>query len=433
MAKKKTDTGIKSRQGEDKIVVNKIDLRQIERQHIDIRKWRNAIQAAESIQNPNRRPLYDIYADILLDAHLTSCVEKRKSEICNLDVVFSRDGEPVDEINRLIAGPWFERFIRDVLDAKFWGFTALEFLCFESDNVDYQLIDRRYVKPEFHSVVRSPNDRAGWDYLDPQYEPWILFAGEVHSLGLLEKAAQYAIYKRNALADNAQFCELYGQPIRVAKYNPYDQATRQELQRVMDEAGSNLSLTLPEGTSIEFIESKNNASSTTLFDMFTKACDNQISKLFLHETLTTAPDTTGTLALGEVHERVADAVHASDRRFILSVLNYDLRWRLAERGYPADGEFTFAVHTEVDLNKQIAIDQALSNLGVPLDDDYFYERYGRPRPEKYEQLKEEHRAALAANSFASPVAALEEHTDIPPQPYPRRRGGILARVTDFFR
>lgn len=34
----------------------------------------------------------------------------------------------------------------------------------------------------------------------------------------------------------------------------------------------------------------------------------------------------------------------------------------------------------------------LSNLGVPLDDDYFYTTYGRPKPANYDALKSEMKA-----------------------------------------
>lgn len=461
MAKeRKKNTQVKAARPQGQVVVNQIDLRQIVRQSLDINRWRQAIQAAENIQNPQRRQLYEIYADIVLDAHLTSCIEKRKSEICNLDIVFSRDGVPVDEINRLIAAPWFERLIRDLLDTRFWGFTAVEFLQFEDENIDYRLIDRRYVKPELGLIVQNMTDATGWEYADPKLAPWILTAGDTRDLGLLVKAAPYALYKRNALGDFAQFCEQFGQPIRVAKYNPYDENTRQTLQKVMDSTGSALAITIPQGVDLQLIQTGNATGSKDLYNALIDACDQQISKLFLHETLTTQQGDNGARSLGEVHERVADAVHAADRRFILNLLNYELRWRLAERGYPADGgEFTFAEHTEIDLEKQARIDETLDRLGVPLDDDYYYETYGRPKPADYEALKGEKAAQKAAAAFpfggmppqesegengsegndslddTDPNSDKPEKPEDPPKAY--ARPGVWARmwlpVRDFFR
>lgn len=441
MVKNNKDTSLKAARPQGQVIVNQIDLRQIIRQSLDITKWRQAIQAAENIQNPLRQRLYEIYADIVLDAHLTSCIEKRKSEICNLDIVFSRDGTPVDAINRLISAPWFERFIRDLLDTRFWGFTALEFLRFEDENIDYRLIDRRYVKPELGLIVHTPADITGWKYASPELAPWILAAGDPHDLGLLVKAAPYTLYKRNALGDFAQFCEQYGQPIRVAKYNPYDETTRQTLQRVMDSTGSALSMTIPEGVDLQLIETGNATGSKDLYSALITSCDEQVSKLFLHETLTTQQGENGARSLGEVHERVADAVHAADRRFILNLLNYELRWRLSERGYPVQGgEFSFAEHQEVDLDQQVRIDEALDRLGVPLDDDYYYDTYGRPKPAAYDALKVEKTAQRTAAilPFGSPAGAEpadgDDAADDTPKAY--ARPGLWERmwlpVRDFF-
>ncbi len=391
-------------------IVTHLDIRQIQRGNIDIGKWKNALTAAESTTNPQRKQLYDMYADILVDPHLTSVIEKRKSEICNADIIFTdAKGTPIDPVNDFIRGQWFSRFLRDILDTQFWGYTAIEFTAFEPTGAQYTLIDRRHIHPETHMIVRTPTDTAGWDFTDPTLSPWILTAGHPTDLGLLVKAAPYAIYKRNAMADYAQYCEQFGQPIRKATYNPYDDATRRELQRALTEAGSSLVITIPEGTSMELLYPSNTSGSKDLYADMIATCDAQMSKLFLHETLTTEQGDKGARSLGEVHAEVADAVHAADRRFILSVLNDELLWRLEQRGYPvSDGQFAFETHEDIDLDKQILIDRALTDMGIPLDDDYFYEAYSRPRPADYTAMKE---AAEATRALRSGTPA---GVDVPP-------------------
>ena len=44
----------------------------------DIADWRSAHQMAIDYENPNRCRLYDIYADAVLDAHLSGCIGQRK-------------------------------------------------------------------------------------------------------------------------------------------------------------------------------------------------------------------------------------------------------------------------------------------------------------------------------------------------------------------
>ncbi|MCM1222818.1 MAG: hypothetical protein NC548_51010, partial [Lachnospiraceae bacterium] len=51
----------------------------------DIADWRNANQIAIDYENPNRCRLYDIYADCVLDAHLSGCIAQRKGKVLQKD------------------------------------------------------------------------------------------------------------------------------------------------------------------------------------------------------------------------------------------------------------------------------------------------------------------------------------------------------------
>ena len=71
-----------------KTLVSKIEVREVIRDTKDIRTWRNALGYAEVQYNPNRQPLYDLYADILLDAHLSACIAKRINAVINHPLKF---------------------------------------------------------------------------------------------------------------------------------------------------------------------------------------------------------------------------------------------------------------------------------------------------------------------------------------------------------
>lgn len=51
----------------------------------DIGDWRAAHQVAIDYENPNRCRLYDIYADCLLDNHLSGCIAQRKGKVLQKD------------------------------------------------------------------------------------------------------------------------------------------------------------------------------------------------------------------------------------------------------------------------------------------------------------------------------------------------------------
>ena len=46
------------------------------------------------------------------------------------------------------------------------------------------------------------------------------------------------IYKRGGFGDWAEYAEIFGMPFQVAKYNNYDEATRQELIRALEQSAT---------------------------------------------------------------------------------------------------------------------------------------------------------------------------------------------------
>ena len=51
----------------------------------DIADWRAAHQMAIDYESPDRCRLYDIYADCVLDAHLSGCIAQRKGKVLQKD------------------------------------------------------------------------------------------------------------------------------------------------------------------------------------------------------------------------------------------------------------------------------------------------------------------------------------------------------------
>ena len=98
--------------------------------------------------------------------------------------------------------------------------------------VNYDLIPRKHVDPVRRLILRHRRTPTGtsWD----EY-PDLLFIGSPDDPGLLVKAAIWVIYKRNDVADWAQFAEVFGAPIREYTYPTDDDEAR---QRALDDADS---------------------------------------------------------------------------------------------------------------------------------------------------------------------------------------------------
>ncbi|MCS2621092.1 DUF935 domain-containing protein [Bacteroides thetaiotaomicron] len=117
------------------------------------------------------------------------------------------------------------------------------------------------------------------------------------------------------MADWAQFAEVFGAPIREYTYPTDDDEAR---QRALDDADSTGSLSVfvhAEDTVAQARGSRGTRQgSADLYDKLCERCNNEISKLFLGNTLTTEASDKGTQALGTVHKDVEEKVTLSDRQ-----------------------------------------------------------------------------------------------------------------------
>ncbi|NCC88311.1 MAG: DUF935 family protein [Clostridia bacterium] len=373
------------------IIVQNINITPNYRKTQDIGTWRNAIRYAEA-KNPNRVELYDLYEDILLDGRLSSVIDKRKRAIRNSIWTFQSDNIVNDEITKLITKqPWFYNFLDDILDTIFWGHTAFEFNI-SNNTISYEIIPRKHVEP-FRGIICKEqfllND--GINYRAEPFNRYVIEVGNKPYMGVLLKAAQYVIYKRGGFGDWAQFAEIFGMPFRVGTYDGYDENARIKLEEALRSMGGASHIVKPEGTNIEFIESKNTSGSNSLYDALIKACNTEISTLVLGNTLTTEQGEKGARALGDVHLQIEDTVHMSDVLYVSMVLNNQFKQLLLIHGINCEnGEFVRMESQELDLEKRIDIDVKLrANVKLPISDDYFYETYNIPKPDNYNELKEE--------------------------------------------
>jgi phage gp29-like protein len=381
------------------VIIQQVILSQTKRENLDINKWRTALRSAESITSPRRDALYDLYNDIMLDAHLAAVIQKRKTSVLNSMVQFVRDGDVDEDINIQIDSPWFRRFISDLIDTIFWGHSVFQFYK-EADWITYDLIPRKHINPVNGMFLKAQTDTTGIPYRDGGF-PNIIETGEAKDLGLLCKAAPHVIYKRNGMADYAQFAELFGQPLREGIYDGYDEVARQKLREDLETMGSSSVFIHPENTQIKLLESGDKSGNSTLFTDLIALCNAEISKLILGNTLTTDQGDKGTQALGTVHQDIEEQIKISDRRYVLDTLNYDLADIFATLGINTEGgEFVFVDKQQFNLTEKAAIDMQIASK-IPIDDDYWYETYGIPKPDNYDELKAE---MLETQSIASQQA-----------------------------
>jgi hypothetical protein len=130
--------------------------------------------------------LYDLYADTLLDTHLSGNIEHRKAGVLSLPFTFLRDGQVDETIMDQIDSPWFLNFIDDALDSLFWGFTLVQFYLDENGWVKYYMVPRKHVDPVLRQIRHRQEDITGTSF--DEY-PDLLMIRSKEPLGILAKTA----------------------------------------------------------------------------------------------------------------------------------------------------------------------------------------------------------------------------------------------------
>ena len=340
----------------------------------DVASWRSALRMAD---NGNRTKLYDLYSDILLDGVLADAIDKRIDAVKDADLSFTIDNKDVDVMYDLMDTVEFEELIGEIMMAKFWGISVDEFDFDEEHTFRFTSINRKHIRPKLKEIVRQQTDDRGISYAgDDRVIQW----GKDDDLGLLLKVSPLVIYKRGGFGDWAQFVELFGMPLRIGKYSAMDEASRRELIRAFETAGSAPYLVIPKET--EATQEANASSGNgLLYKEFRQACTEEILITILGQTMTTVDGSS--LAQGQVHMAVQEKKHRADRRFVERMLNRYFVPMLIRRGYPiTGGKFRY-----MDAKRELEVPEIvqLSDI-LPIPQSYLHEKYNIPLPEPGEPI-----------------------------------------------
>ncbi len=363
------------------LVVHDIRLINVDRTMKDIGKWRNALINAESIYYPNRTRLYDVYADVLLDGHLTGIINKRMDAVLNKEMSFVMNDKEVEGMEDFLHSGVFRDIVTKILETKFWGISGMEFI--PGETIEFEAVPRKHIKPEKGIIVLDQSSYEGIEYKNiPNL--WII--GKKRDFGLLLQCSPYALYKKGDFGDWAQYVEIFGQPIRVAKYDANDIKTKLELKTAIDEAGSSLAIMIPKQAEFEIMDGKISNADGQLQERLKNACNDEMSILILGNTETTSNTNGGSNAKAKEHGKQQLEVTKSDMAFLLTQLNCpEFINILKSYGLPVEGGH-FKFEKEIDLTEltqKINIDVQLYKL-IPVDDDYLYDTYAIPKPADYD-------------------------------------------------
>jgi hypothetical protein len=384
-----------------------------------LQEWMAAVNAARHPLMPNRRDLYRVYDNIMLDLQLTTLLEKRVERVqADKFKVLGPDGTEEAELTKLFQTMWFRDYIRHVITTVTYGHSLMELtdqaptpktVKVNNRTVSYYplrtltLVPRAHVRPEKGEWVKNVFDMSGTSFRDPAVRNFYLEAGDPAELGLLYKIAPVALAKRYALGSWSEFNDKLAIPFRSVTMKHPDKKREQMLANILTNMGSAGWGIFHGEEEIKFLETAKSDPHKCFLELLTY-CDRQMSKVLSGETLTT-DEGSGTKALGIVHQQIAELKHEADRTFLEYLTNEELLPRLVWLGYPLAGcRFVRDDSMEMDPTEQIKIDGVLLEH-YNIAPEYIADKYDIPLEHITGKTPEEVQKTLEAAAKAKADAA----------------------------
>lgn len=429
--------GKQYRRDERMIAGTKIHVGQLQWGLQTIQSWSNAVQAAESVYNPRRKPLYDLYNNIEKDPHLGSITEKRTRAVKVSEWVW--DEEIPEDIREKLSGPWLYELFGQIMSKVTKGYTLIYFKQ-KNDKIITELVPRQNVNPELGLITKEMYGNTGIPYREGRYPKMIMEVGRAEELGIFSRIGPYVLMKKDNLVFYAYHNQLEGIPMKLYYYEPGNLTQRREIEQQAAVQGAASYLVLPRisnGKSVEVVET-NRAGASTSFKDFHGIMNDEMSICVLGQTLTTSNDGVGSNALGRVHQAVEEAVNLEDMMMTEFLINYEAIPILRATGYNIpDGAKGHFKKTERMSKMQQAQVFAIVAQYTLIPAEVWYKEFGidppsdselakwredlknvklKPQPEKIEEEDPEE----------------EETEDTPPEPQKKKASELSANLNALY-
>lgn len=321
------------------------------REKVDLQTWRDAVEEMERQMLPYRVIAQRIYLDVALNAHVIAAIQKRKNQVLMKDFEICV-GETVDErATELLKTQWFDQLQSYILDAEYYGYSPIALgpmINFTFPKL--RIIKRENVSPDrecISPIIYSPqgliyfNDPEQKDKAGNAYSDWIIYVDTPHDgghsncgYGLFYKIAQYDIYLRNNLADNATYNEMFGMPFRELKADfsvPKDEINAENRLKNSGSAGY---IITPKDSELIYHNQQGGGNGYKSYESLETRLEKKITKIILgHEDAMGAkPGKLGAVSL-DVMQSLRDA-EKSDLKILRHAINNQVIPKLANIGFP---------------------------------------------------------------------------------------------------
>lgn len=339
------------------------------------------------------------------DPHLFSQLQTRKNAVTGLDfeiIPFDSDDERDKEIAEFVEAQingieGLEEIMLDLLDAVGKGFAVSEIMwTYDEGHVVVGDIRSRHQKRFFwdsEDVFKIRTEEAP-EGMELPRNKFVLHrykarSGHPSRAGVLRVCAWMYLFKNYTLKDWVAFCEVYGMPLRLGKYQPgASEEDKRALMQALAQIGADAAGIFPDGTTIEFVNTEK-ASSTDLYERLARFCDEQVSKAVLGQTLT-SDSGGGSYAQSKTHNDVRHDLVVADCKALAATLRRDLIRPLVLFNFGEDKRIPyirFDAEESEDLEQTANIISTLvKDVGLKVPTSYLYKKFSIPKPEGGEEI-----------------------------------------------
>ncbi len=342
----------------------------------------------------------EVLRQIESDAHVFSCVQSRINGTLSKEWVLheagddSRDTKIAEFVKENLNALDMNRVITGILSSPFYGFSASEIMWkAEGGNV---VIDDIQEKPHEWFCFDAENrlkfvtrDNPSGELLPERKFILVRHMGSYknpYGKRILSKCFWPFVFKKSSFKFWVIFTEKYGMPWPIGKYGRG--ATEQERSELLSKLEAMVQdgvAAVSEDTEIEIKEFERRASAE-IYDKLIDACDSDMSKAILGQTLTTEIGDKGAYAASKTHMEVREDLILSDMALTSAGMNRAIAWLVAFNFADAQPpRFGWAQERAIK-EAQAKRDKTLFDMGVKFPDSYFRETYYIPAPEKGEPV-----------------------------------------------
>ena len=214
-------------------------------------------------------------------------------------------------------------------------------------------------------------------------------SGHASRGGVFRTVAWMYLFKNYDIKDWVAFCEVFGMPLRLGKYNAAaSESDKAQLMQAIYSLGTDAAGIVPDGTEINFIES-NKTSSVEIYELLARYCDEQTSKAILGQTLT-SDSGGGSYAQSKTHNEVRHDLTEADAKALAVTIRRDIIRPLVEYnfGYGVPVPFIgFDCEQAEDQKEVVDIYRTLAcDMGLAIPESHIYKKFNIPKPEDGEAV-----------------------------------------------